>query len=115
MISSHSLMELEDICDSFGILQDGHLVRSGDLQVSKDQICRYQIAFSNDIDKKELSAFDLLHCEKEGKVYQLVIRGNQDEVQSGLQKMNPILLDRLPVSFEEMFIYELESRGIKDE
>ena len=57
----------------------------------------------------------MLHFEKAGRVYQLVIRGKQEEVQEKLYTLNPLLLDVLPVNFEELFIYELESRGSLDE
>lgn len=115
IISSHSLKELEDICDSYGILEEGKMVTYGDLLESKDNIHKYQIAFAEDRTKEDFKDFDILHFEKEGRVYQLVIRGNEEEIQSQLEQMHPLLLDVLNVNFEELFIYELESRGYKYE
>ena len=115
IISSHNLKELEDICDSFGILEDGKIVSYGDLLESKEMINKYQVAFKEEVNKEDFKDVDLLHFEKEGRVYQLVIRGNSEEVMEKLNEMNPVLLDVLQVNFEELFIYELESRGHNNE
>jgi len=113
IISSHNLKELEDICDSFGILEDGRIISYGDLLESKDLINKYQIAFKEEKTKEDFKDFDLLHYEQEGRVLKLVIRGKQEEITEQLKAMQPVLLDVLQVNFEELFIYELESRGEK--
>ncbi len=110
IISSHNLKELEDVCDTFGILENGRIIQAGDLEQSKAQIQRYQVIFEKDLPEEFLQQFDVLHLEKKGRVYQMVIRGNPAKVEESLAKMNPVLLDVLPVNFEELFIYELESR-----
>lgn len=115
IISSHNLRELEDICDSFGILEGGRIVSYGDLLESKDMINKYQLAFAEEKTREDFSEFDVLHYEQEGRVQRLVIRGNQEEVTAKLEGMKPLLMDVLPVSFEELFIYELESRGESNE
>jgi ABC-2 type transport system ATP-binding protein len=106
IISSHNLKELEDICDSFGILENGKVNTYGDLLESKSNVNKYQIAFKRDIDEKIFDEFDILHKVKEGSVYTLVIKGNKDDVISKLKKLKPIILDTLSVNFEELFIYE---------
>lgn len=113
IISSHNLKELEDICDSFGILEDGRIISYGDLLESKDLINKYQIAFKEEKTKEDFKDFDLLHFEQEGRVFKLVIRGKEEEITDKLKAMQPVLLDVLQVNFEELFIYELESRGEK--
>ncbi len=111
IISSHNLRELEDICDSFGILEGGRIVSYGDLLESKEMINKYQLAFTDEKTKDDFKDFDLLHFEAEGRVIRLVVRGNTEDVMAKLNEMKPVLVDVLPVSFEELFIYELESRG----
>ncbi len=111
IISSHSLRELEDICDSFGILEDGKILRTGDLLEEKGNISKYQLAFAEEKTKEDFKDLEIMHYEQEGRVYRLVIRGDRDEVMETIRQMNPVLTDVLPVSFEELFIYELESRG----
>ena len=114
IISSHNLKELEDICDSFGILEDGKMMEYGDLTDSKEIINKYQIVFDTDKPKEDFDQFDILHYEQEGRVYQIVIKGNQDEVLSKINDMHPILVDVLQVNFEELFIYELEKKEKND-
>ena len=115
IISSHNLKELEDICDSFGILEDGRIISYGDLLQSKEQINKYQVVFAQEQDKEVFSDLDILHFEKEGRVCKLVIRGNEEDVTAKLNELKPVLMDVLQVNFEELFIYELESRGTKHE
>ena len=108
IISSHNLKELEDICDSFGILENGKISTYGDLLESKSNINKYQLAFKKDIDESVFDQFDILHKSKEGSVYSLVIKGNKEEIIKQLKKLKPVILDTLNVNFEELFIYEHE-------
>lgn len=115
IISSHNLKELEDICDSFGILEDGKIISYGDLLQSKERINKYQLVFEKEPVRSDFDAFDVLHYENEGRVCKLVIRGDEEEVTAKLNEMKPVLMDVLQVNFEELFIYELESRGTGNE
>lgn len=111
IISSHNLRELEDICDSFGILENHTIATSGDIQSSKDTIHKIQLAFNEDITKDDLSMLDIIHFEKIGKVITLVCKGNIDDIKTSLNAMNPLLMETIAISFEELFIYEMERRG----
>ena len=113
IISSHNLKELEDICDSFGILEEGKMVSYGDLLQSKEKVNKYQIVFKEEKNKEDFKDFEVLHYEQEGRVIKIVIKGDEQDVETKLQAMHPILLDTLQVNFEELFIYELEGRGEK--
>ena len=106
IISSHNLKELEDICDSFGILEDGGTETYGDLLESKANINKYQLAFKEDIDLAIFKDFDILYQNKECRIITLVIKGNREDMVSKLESFNPLLLDVLNVNFEELFIYE---------
>ncbi len=108
IISSHNLKELEDICDSYGILENGRIASYGDLLESKANLNKYQLAFASPIDESVFDAFDILYSRKEGSVYSFVIRGDRHQVEEKLQKLDPLILDTLPVNFEELFIYEHE-------
>ena len=105
IISSHNLKELEDICDSYGILEDGKINTYGDLLESKELINKYQLAYNREIDENIFNDLDVINMDKEGSIYRLVIRGNKEEILDKLNKTNPILLDCLSVNFEELFIY----------
>lgn len=111
IISSHNLKELEDICDSFGILENGRILEYGDLAETKEKINKYQVVFEQERNQDDFKEFNLMHLEHEGRVYKMVIKGNEDEVMAKLHGLNPMIVDVLPVNFEELFIYELEGRN----
>lgn len=111
IIASHSLRELEDICDSFGILENGQISEYGDLIETKGKVNKYQAAFKEEVTRDQFSGLDILSFQSEGRVVQMVVRGEEEAVRAELEKHDPVLIDVLPVTFEELFIYELESRG----
>jgi len=112
IISSHNLKELEDICDSYGMLENGKIQTYGDLLESKANINKYQVAFKKEIKEEDLKDFNILYKNKEGSIYTFVIKGNKEEIIEKLNSLNPLILDVLNVNFEEMFIYEHKG-GIK--
>ena len=75
------------------------------------RIGRYQLAFDREPERADFADLDVLRFEREGRVCRMVIRGDAAETERRLREKGPILLDRLPANFEEMFLYELESRG----
>ena len=115
IISSHNLKELEDICDSFGILENGQINTYGDLLESKEKVVKIQLAYKTkrkiDFKKK----FNVLSLKQEGQVITLVVKGDIKAIRNELNKTKPLLINELPVNFEELFIYEVESRGLINE
>lgn len=110
IISSHNLKELEDICDSFGILKNGSIDTYGDLLKSKENINKYQLAYDFNKSEDDFKEFEIMDFVSSGRVINMTIKGNRDEVMSKLKNTNPLLIDVLPVNFEELFIYESEDR-----
>lgn len=107
VIASHSLRELEDICDAFGILENGSIQTFGDLEASKNQIHKIQAAFKDEISEELFKDLDVYYLKKVSHVVTLVVRGDIEEIKQYLQLLNPVLIDVLNVSFEELFIYEI--------
>lgn len=110
LVSSHNLRELEGICDSIGILSKGKMMIERDLDELKADIHKVQVAFK---DAKEnpienpYSGLNVLHKESRGTVDLLIIRNRKELVEEVLRKNNPVVFDLLPLSLEEIFIYEL--------
>lgn len=111
IISSHNLRELEDICDSFGILDNGCMTTSGDLYDIKDHIHKIQLAFKEELNKEEFSHLDVLSFHKQSRVINMVVKGDIEKIKDYLRMFNPIMLEVLPVNLEEIFIYEMERKG----
>lgn len=115
IISSHNLKELEDICDSFGILEDGLINTYGDLLESKENIVKFQLAYKTNKTRKDFTGINILSYKQEGKVITIVVKDNINEARRIFEESNPIIMDEIPVTFEELFIYEVESRGLLNE
>ncbi len=108
MISSHNLRELEDICDHVGILSKGKLVLQRQIDDLKTETHKIQVAFENGLFPEELSKkFNLLRKSKLGTVYSIILKGDKDEIVKEFKKFNPLILDIIPLTLEEIFIYEV--------
>lgn len=110
IVSSHNLREVEDICDHIGILHKGTLLLQKDLDDLKSDIHKVQIAFQNDEEDK-YRGMDILYKEERGSVTLVIVRGKENEIVSQLKKHNPIIFDILPLTLEEIFIYEMGDQG----
>ncbi len=106
LVSSHNLKELEGICDSIGILSHGHMVLERDLDDLKSDVHKVQLAFSEPTEEP-LKKLNILHRETRGTVELLIVRNRREDIEEEVNKYNPLIFDVLPLSLEEIFIYEL--------
>lgn len=111
VITSHSLRELEDTCDQLTLLHKGGVIFESDVQNLKTSLFKVQIAFEQPFEKEMFQDIDMLEFEKQGKVASFIVRGDKDETVAKLQQMQPILLEVLPLSLEEVFVHEMEALG----
>ena len=101
LISSHNLRELEDICDHVGIMDHGHMLLEKSLADMQGSTVKLQIV-------GELPAgLDILHESSSGRLRTYIVRGGAAEVTRAVAEMKPAYYDVLPLSLEEIFIYEL--------
>ena len=103
LVSSHNLRELEDVCDHVGVMHHGKLLLERSLSDLQDNMVKVQLVTEYPIP----DALDVVHSEQVGRIQTLIVRGNQDTVQELLAQCHPMLCDLLPLSLEEIFIYEL--------
>lgn len=115
IISSHSLRELEDICDSYGLLDNGTITNTGSIEDRKAIYHKYQLAFSNELNKEDFSDLDIVSFNRLGRIIKVVIRGDEDEITNKLKNYNPLLIDKINIDFEELFIIEVERKGYINE
>ena len=111
IITSHSLRELEDTCDQLALLHDGKIVFESDVQNLKTTLFKVQIAFLDTYDEQKFASVDMISFAKHGSVANFIVRGKRDTTYELLAKMNPVLLEILPLSLEEVFIHEMASVG----
>lgn len=106
IVSSHNLRELEDVCDHVGIMHKGKIIIERSLSDLQGSVCKIQVAFQAEMPKLPEN-FEVLHMSNTGRVYTLIVKGNPAEAKIQLEKMHPMLIDILPLTLEEIFIYEL--------
>lgn len=111
VISSHNLREMEEICDCFGILECGKLITSGSMSERLDTLHQYQLAFQEEMEEEQFSHLPLLSCKVDSRVVHLIMEGEQAMLEAELKKLDPILMERLDVSLEEMFIFVMQERS----
>ena len=111
LISSHNLRELEDLCDTIGILHRGTLILEKELDDLKSDVHKIQAAFKEDVPGEFLQDAQVLYEEVRGSVRLFIIRGNKDDLTRLFEKHNPLILDILPLTLEEIFIYEMGGIG----
>lgn len=111
VITSHSLRELEDTCDQLALLYKGGIVFESDVQNLKTSLFKVQVAFKEPYEKDKFDGLDVISFERQGSVANLIVRGDRGECSDKVAAMQPILLEILPLTLEEVFIYEMEALG----
>ena len=101
LISSHNLRELEDICDHVGIMDHGKMLLEKSLADMQGSTVKLQIV------GEKPANLDILHQSQSGRLTTYIVRGAAAEVTEAVEKTDPAYFDVLPLSLEEIFIYEL--------
>ena len=101
LISSHNLRELEDVCDHVGIMDHGKMLLEKSLADMQGATHKLQLVGNTP------EGLDILHESASGRLKTLVVRGKAEEIEAKTKLSNPTYFDVLPLSLEEIFIYEL--------
>ena len=111
IMTSHNLRELEDICDNLGLLYKGNILFESDIDTLKTHMFKVQISLKQDFNKKTFKGLKILSYKKIGSVATLIIDEKDSDSRKILENLNPIILDYLPLTLEEVFIYQMEALG----
>ncbi len=116
LVSSHNLRELEDVCDHVGILSKGKVLVERSLSDLQGNVVKMQVVFQEKEMPKLPEDMEVLHVSQVGRIHTLIVRGRADEVTNRLAVYAPILMEALPLTLEEIFIYEMggEDYAIRD-
>ena len=107
LVSSHNLRELEDVCDHVGILSHGQVVIERSLSQLQGTTVKLQVAFPDGVQPGLPQGMEVLHQSQLGRVYTYIVRGRAEEVQQQVEAIHPLFVEALPLSLEEIFIYEM--------
>lgn len=105
LVSSHNLRELEDVCDSVGIMNKGKIMLERSLNELQENIVKIQLALPDGESLPE--GLDILHKSNTGRLQSLIMHGTQEDLTEKLQSAHPLFIDAVPLTLEEIFIYEL--------
>lgn len=112
VIASHNLRELEDICDHIGLLHQGGILLSRDLEDMKFHIHKIQCVLTDKKKEEELKKeLEVLKTEHQGSLLLITARGTRREIMEKIQAKNPLFCEVLPLTLEEIFISETEVAG----
>ena len=114
LISSHNLRELEDVCDHVGIMNKGKMMIERNLADLQESLVKVQLALPEG--KSVPDGLDILHMSELGHLKTIIGRGSTDDVTGKLAAASPMFIDVLPLTLEEIFVYELGGVGyeVKD-
>ena len=107
LVSSHNLRELEDVCDHVGILNKGRVLLERSLSDLQDNTVKLQVAYQGVTEPVLPAELNILHRSHVGRVYTYIVRGSSEEILRRMQITDPVLLESIPLTLEEIFIYEL--------
>ena len=111
LISSHSLRELEDFCDSYVLIDNKTVSSSGDIAEKVNRFCKFQLAFCEEISEGLFAKLPVTSIEISGRFVRVILEGNAAELLPKLQALNPAVVEEMCMDFEEVFIHEVEKRG----
>lgn len=107
IISSHNLKELENVCTNIGIMKNGEMTLEKELEEQDNNIQKIQVVFSNNEEIEKIKEkLQMLKEEKIGSVYYFIVKGKQKEIEEKLKEYNLTLMEFLPLSLEEVFMFE---------
>lgn len=108
IVSSHNLHELTDICDHIALINGKRIV----LDCSVDDIsasrCKFRAVFADEKSREDFADFDIKRFDKDGKIVTLSLGGDPEENEKKLNAMSPLLVEKYPLTLEEIFLEEME-------
>ena len=114
VISSHNLKEINEMCDTAALLHQGKIVFNRELDSLKGEVHKIQTAFKDKervFTAQDFPDIEILHFEKSQSIYHIIAKGSEEEIHQALAPFEPLIADLIPLSLEEIFIYELEVLG----
>lgn len=111
VISSHNLKEINEVCDSVALLHQGKVIFNRDLDTIKGNIHKVQAAFKNEYSREDFEKYGILHYSRSQSVHYIIMKGSEEEIREKFAEKDPLVLDLIPLTLEEIFIYEMEGLG----
>ncbi len=111
VISSHNLKEINEVCDSAALLHQGKILFNRDLDSIKGNVHKIQAAFKGEMTKENFTDMEVLHFERRQSITYMIVKGDLEFIKNNINEKKPDILDIIPLTLEEIFIYEMEGMG----
>ncbi len=111
VISSHNLRELEDICDRIALISDCKIGLNDEVETIRAVYHKFQVGYTTIPEIEVFTRFNPMHLDVRGNVAVLVVKGDAVDLMKQLNETHPVLLDEIPITMEEVFVYEMEGKG----
>lgn len=111
VISSHNLRELEDFCDAVGLLHEGRMLMEFTMDNMKSSFVKVHAAFKNVIPELKLDGIRVVSQSQTGGLITLICQAKEEDIIGAMEKLNPAFVEAVPLTLEEVFVYEMEAAG----
>lgn len=115
VLAGHNQQEMSDICDSVGFLHEGELTTVGDIDTVVSGLHKVQFAMEDPVNDEVFASLEPLRVQRQGRLCVLTVRGDRERTRRVLEACDPVFLEMLPLSLEEVFILEMEEKGYAQE
>ena len=111
VLSSHNLLEMENICDAISIMHKGEILYTNNINQMKHTHCKLQVAFKELPDESFYKTLNVVQHSVQGRVITCIIEGDIENIEEKISKFDPLMYDILPITLDEMFAYEMGEIG----
>ena len=112
LIASHSLRELEDLCDRFILIDSNKIKSQGDVSEHAGRICKFELAFTEPVEESAFQGLPVLSLTIRNRFVQIVLEGDAVEMRERLSALSPAVMDEMALDFEETFIHDVKKEGM---
>ena len=112
LIASHSLRELEDLCDRFILIDSNKIKSQGDVGEHAGRICKFELAFTEPVEESAFQDLPVLSLTIRNRFVQIVLEGDAVEMRERLSALSPAVMDEMALDFEETFIHDVKKEGM---
>ena len=109
IISSHNLHELADLCDHIGLINGKNIVLDCSVDEMSGSRCKFRLIFNDEKSEEDFKDFDIKAFNRDGKIISISLNGDIDENEKRLNAMKPLMIEKFPLTLEEIFLEEMKT------
>ena len=108
IISSHNLHELADMCDHIALINGQKIAINCAVDDMSGSRCKFRLVFADEKSENDFSGMNIKNYKKDGKIISFTVSSNVEDAEKTIKEMKPVLIEKFPLSLEEIFLEEME-------